>query len=209
MALPIGTTLWRVHNRSYKAHEFRPVSADPTKNTSKYFGDGGRFDSTADDPYPFLYAGYTPTAALAETFLRQLPFTDTGWRRIPRPKLDGKRLSMVATTQDVKLIRLISSLDLAAVCQDEWLVDVELPHYPQTRHWAHWLRRTFKDAQGLVWQSKRDRPNLSVIIFGDRCPDGIDAPMPARFSSIDLDSIDGAEFLNEVLAPYRVTVRKP
>jgi hypothetical protein len=196
-----GTRLWRVHQQRFPADDFNPNGAD------EHFG-GGRFDSTPSDPYPFLYAASTDTTALAEVFLRGLPFDDRGARILPRKLLAGRRLSRVELIGEVTLLTLLSTLDLAAVGQDEWLVQAEAAAYGQTRHWAHWLRRQAPWAQGFIWQSKRNLPERAVVLFGDRCPPGLLQAVPDPPPE-DLDSVDGALLLRRLLAPYGVTVRLP
>ena len=54
-----GTPLWRVHPRARRAWEFSTRLADP-------LWDGARFDATAADKYPYIYAGLSAVTALAE-----------------------------------------------------------------------------------------------------------------------------------------------
>jgi hypothetical protein len=199
--LPAGTRLWRVHQRRYPSDAFNPQGAN------EHFG-GGSFDSTRSDPYPFLYAAFTGTTAVAEVLLRGLPFDDRGARILPRKMLAGRRLSVVELTGDVTLVALLSALDLAAVGQDEWLVQAEAAAYGQTRHWAHWLRHQATWAQGFIWPSKRNLPEHAVVLFGDRCPPGLLQATPDPLPE-DLDTLKGALLLRRLLAPYGVTVRLP
>jgi RES domain len=200
MTVPVGTELWRVHSRARHPGAFNPVPAD------RHFG-GGRFDGTYDDPYGYLYAGFDESTAIAESFLRSLPFDQRGFRTLPRRVLAERRVSSVCTTSRLTLLALTKTADLAAVCQDEWLVQAEAQDYAFTRRWAHWLRAQAPWAQGLVWSSKRELGEPSVVLFADRCPDDVLAVCGAP--GFDLDDAAGAKWLKEVLAPYRVTVRPP
>jgi hypothetical protein len=196
-----GTILWRVHGSIWPADQFNPKSADSVWA-------GGRFDSAATDPYPFLYAGFSQETALCETLLRDMPF-ENGSRQLKLDDVRGRVLSRLTITAPLMLLSLVSTAHLARICQhDNWLVYAEGLDYNGTRDWASWLRKQVADAQGLIWCSRRNVPERSVILFGDRCPDGAvltDSSVP----SIRLDDGRGAEFLNLCLAPYAVTISGP
>jgi hypothetical protein len=198
--IPAGTLLHRVHQRRRVATTFNPLVADAV------FG-GGRFDPTADDDYPYLYAAFSERTALAEALLRSVPFNEQGTRILPRTAVRDRQLSSIQLTTEVQLLALTTSTELAAVSQDEWLVHAEPHDYPQTRRWARWLRSQAPWAQGLVWTSKRDLGERAVVLFGDRCqPGGL---RPGATPPVDLDDSYGRKWLNEMLAGYRVTIRPP
>jgi hypothetical protein len=198
--LPEGSQLWRVQDQRRGAAEFKRVPAD------KHFG-GGRFDATDDDPYPYLYAAVTATTALAETLVRSLPFGRGRQRILPRKAVAGRRLCLLEVTAELRLVSLLTHADLSAVKQDEWLVQSDPRDYAFTRRWAHWLRSQAPWAQGLIWSSRRDLGEQSVVLFGDRCPDqALRAVSP---DCQDLDDLAGAASLNALLAPYRVQIRPP
>jgi hypothetical protein len=198
--LPAGTQLHRVHLRKLAAAEFSPLVADTL------FG-GGRFDPVPGDEYPYLYAGVSVRTALAEVLLRDLPFNDQGGRILPRAAVQSRQLSSVELGADLTLLTLTSSVELAAVCQDEWLIHAGPPDYPQTRCWARWLRQKAPWAHGLLWPSKRDLGGKAVLLFGDRCGPGDLRPGPTP--PVDLDDQAGARWLNDTLAGYRTVVRPP
>ncbi|MEW1547572.1 RES family NAD+ phosphorylase [Streptomyces tsukubensis] len=200
--LPAGTELWRCHSAARPAETFNPIAAD------SHFG-GARFDGTVYDPYPFLYAGTEPATALAEVLLRSVDFDERSGRRlVPRAWIAGRALSVLRTRVELRLIRLVSEEDLAAVCQDSWLLEAEGASYAQTRRWASALRDRAPEAQGLLWQSRRHRPRNAVILFGDRCgPDAVKSD-PAR-GVADLGSATGITRTNRLLAPLRAAVAPP
>lgn len=198
--LPAGACLWRVHSKCHGATEFKSSLAD------RHFG-GGRFDATADDQYDFLYAALTETTALAETLVRSLPFTEQRERILPRREVRERRLCELRTRDDLKLISLLTQPDLAAVRQDEWLVRAEPGEYAFTRRWAHWMRQQADWAQGLIWSSRRDLGECSIVLFRDRCPD--DLLRIGDQGCQDLGDSAGAAMLNRLLAPYRVRVYPP
>jgi hypothetical protein len=200
LALSAGTVLWRVHRRTRPATAFNPNISDGV------FG-GGRFDSTAEDPFPFLYVAMRPETALLETLVRSIPFDARGVRYIRRAALTELCVSALETTVDLTFISLLSSADLAASCQDEWLISAEPRDYPQTRRWGHWLRGRAPWSQGLVWPSRRDVGQRTAVLFGDRVPP--EALGPVAASRTDLDGIDGAKWLNHTLSPFRIQVKPP
>jgi hypothetical protein len=198
--LGAGTRLWRVHKKSRNGADFKSVASDA------HFG-GGRFDSTASDPYPFLYAAPEQETALLETLVRSIPFSDKGQRLIRRAAIADYRISAFSSAQDLTMLSLLTTPDLAAACQDEWLVHASPPEYPQTRRWAEWLRFQAPWAQGFAWPSRRDLGRQTIVLFGDRCPGGALHFEPG--SSVDLDDVDGAKWINTHLAPYRISVKPP
>jgi RES domain len=190
-----GTTLWRLHSRHRAPDSFN------TSVNDAHLG-GGRFSSTEAGRFPYLYVSFAADTALAERLLRDLPF-DGGKRLIPRAAVIGRRVSMMELSAPVRLLSLVTAVDLARVCQDEWLVHTGPRDYGLTRRWAHWLRETHPWAQGLLWQSKRDLPRLTAMLFGDRCPGAV-RPLPAQHH--DLDDQAGTRWLNERLAQYGASV---
>jgi hypothetical protein len=189
-----------VHCKYRSGAEFKTLTSDP------HFG-GNRFDGTPDDPYPFLYAAPEEQTALLETLVRGIPFNDSGERLIRRAAIAGQRITAVESRQDLVLISLLNTADLAAACQDEWLTQTSPAEYPQTRRWGQWLRSQAPWAQGLIWLSVRNIGSQTVILFGDRCPAGAINVVPG--TAVDLDSASGATWLNEQLSSYRISVRPP
>lgn len=203
-----GTCLWRVHGRKYGARAFKDQPSDPLFS-------GGRFDATEADSYPFCYVALDQTTAVAETLLRDLPWDERGTRRLSRAAVERRQISGLTLTCDLELVSLISGPDLAAVAQDEWLVNAKGPEYAQTRGWAHWLRRQSSWAHGFIWSSLRDRGGLAAVLFGDRCAaafgDKYERTLLHEIPelAVDLDDVTGAEWLNRRLEPYRTAVAYP
>ena len=200
VVLAAGIRLWRVHSRRRAGAAFNHVQSDP------HFG-GSRFDSTPADPYPFLYAAPGAQTALLETLVRGIPFNDSGQRQIRRADIASYRITAIEPAQNLTLISLQTTADLAAACQDEWLIQTSPSEYPQTRRWAQWLRSQAPWAQGLAWSSVRNLGRPSVVLFGDRIPPSALRVVPG--TAVDLDSATGASWLNQQLAPYRISVRPP
>ncbi|MEU6367277.1 RES family NAD+ phosphorylase [Streptomyces sp. NPDC046931] len=199
--LPADTLIWRCHRHRYGAAEFNP-------RTAHEFFKGSRFDSTEKDPYPFLYAALDPVTALAEVLLRSVEFGDrSAIRQIPWAQASAYALSAVRTAEDLVLVDLTSAEALAAVWQDDWLVDCRPDDYPQTRYWVRLIREHSKRAQGLRWTSKRCRPRPALQFFGDRCAG---QPLTTRSeSSLRLDSDTDVQEVNRMLGPLRAVISTP
>ncbi|MFF8381435.1 RES family NAD+ phosphorylase [Streptomyces sp. NPDC015661] len=197
VTLARGTVLYRVHAAHRDAAAFNP-------RPSHCLYGGGRFDGTACDPYAYLYVGLSAEAAICETLLRSLPFDPDGKPRLlPRVSVARRKLSPLRLATDVDVVPLVSARDLAAVHQDSWLVHTEARDYAYTRDWAHWIRRhTGPWAQGLIWSSKREPADRTVVLFGDRCPPGAVRSEPEK--AVDFGTADGEEWLDSVLQPYHV-----
>lgn len=196
VTLPAGTPLYRVHSARRAAGSFNPLP-------SHCLYGGGRFDSTSCDPYGYLYAGLTPSAAVSETVLHSLPFDPAGGARlVPRVAVTGRRLSALRLTESVDVVALVTGPDLAAVHQDSWLVQAEARDYPYTRDWAHWIRRHSDPwAQGFLWSSKREPGERALVLFADRCPATL--LDPTGEDPVDFATHEGRGVLDELLLPYR------
>lgn len=204
-----GSCLWRVHlHPAYTAWSFKSKLAD-------VLYDGARFDATEADPYPFLYAGLTEETALAETLLRDVPPDDRGYRSVPRTAVSDRRIAALVLVSDLQLVSLISATDLAAIGQDYWLVTAPGHDYPQTRDWAHWLRRQAPWAHGLVWNSLRDPGGHAMVLFGDRLARDFDADYEQALLreipelAVCLGDDAGTAWTNERLRQYRAVVPPP
>lgn len=199
LKMPVGTGLWRVHQSSVEPAEFSGTVAE-----SPWVG--GRFDGTPADPFPYLYAGYTAQTALCETLLRGLEFMHGG-RHLMRTNVKGRVLSGLFTTCELTLLSMVTSADLASLCQpDGWLVQAEGLDYAGTRDWAAWLRHRVGEAQGLMWCSRWNMPKRAMILFGDRCPPEC---LISHAKPVPLDDQHGARLINHLLARYKVTISPP
>lgn len=203
-----GTCLWRIHDRARPAGTFKSMPSDPRF-------DGARFDSTDLDPYPFLYAAQSEITAVAEVLLRDLHPDERGTRVLPRRAVADRTLSGLTLTRNLDLVSLIGGQDLAAVAQDAWLVTASGYQYAQTRAWAQWLRGQAPWAHGFIWSSLRDRGGMAIVLFGDRCAASFGASYEGSLLhevpeiAIDLDDKAGADWLNGILEPWRVTIDVP
>lgn len=203
--LPAGTHLWRVHSSRYAAGEFKPFLPHDRST--------GRFNSTPEDPYPYLYAAVDAETALAETLLRSLsPDPENGLRLVPWAWVRGKSLNGVRTGCALHLVSLCSGAALAAVCQDNDLLEGEgAERYARTRSWARELRAQVPEAMGMIWGSKRNPSRRALVLFGDRLADRAESPLTALpYRNIpDLGSPDGVKEANQLLEPLRSAIREP
>jgi RES domain-containing protein len=200
--LPAGTTFSRVHDTAYAGTSFNPVASQTL------FG-GGRFDSTGEDVYTYLYAADTDDAALAEALLRDIDPDDRGARFLAKRYWKDRELSRFRLTEPVEVITLRTGKELGAIGQDDWLTACGPDDYPQTRAWAHWLRAEVTTAQGIVWKSKRESADDALVLFGDRCPAALLAPAPGPLASgpCIFNTPAGFGWLRGALAGYRVGIR--
>ncbi|MFD8565387.1 RES family NAD+ phosphorylase [Streptomyces sp. NPDC057694] len=203
--LPAHTQLWRMHSSRFAAEQFKPFQAeDPAP---------GRFHGTREDPYPCLYAAVDAETALAETLLRSVPFDrETGMRLVPWRAVRNKALHVVRTRCELRLVSLCSGPALAAVLQDNSLLENEgREHYTNTRQWAREVRAQVPGAMGMIWGSKRNPSRRALVLFGDRLADVADGPLePLPYRSIaDLGSPDGIKEANQLLEPLRSAIKEP
>jgi hypothetical protein len=203
--LPAGTQLWRMHASRFAAEEFKPFLPGEREP--------GRFNGTAEDPFPCLYAALDAETALAETLLRSLPIDrETGMRSVLWASVRGRSLNVVRTRCDLKLVSLCSGPALAAVCQDNTLLENEgSEHYAGTRRWARELRSQVPEATGMMWGSKRNPSRRALVLFGDRLADVVGGPLePLPYRSIaDLGSAGGIKEANQLLGPLRSVIMDP
>ncbi|MEO3788432.1 RES family NAD+ phosphorylase [Actinocorallia sp. B10E7] len=199
--LPAGTVLWRFHESRFAAESFAPPREDP-------FFTGYRFDGTRLYPYPYYYAADRADTALAEVLLRQRRF-DPGRteRLIGHHEVAGRRLSAVETTADLRLANLVSALDLSRLGQDEWLLEASGAEQIQTRVWAGQLWEAEERVQGMLWMSRRNRPERALLLFGDRCGEDFLKPLPDE--TLDFDSARGVERANDLLEGFAAAIVPP
>ena len=195
--LSSGTSLWRVHRSGRPADEFQQP------RLVAGFG-GNRFDGVGRDGYPYLYCSPDSGTAIAEHFVRDLEFSVTATRVLPRKALQARTASVVRTTTDLELLSLVTGPDLAAVGQDGWLTSARGPEFDLTRRWARWLRDRAGWAQGFVWQSSVDLPKPTMVLFGDACHGRDVEPDFDMVERLDEPANDG--WLRHHLRPHGVVL---
>ncbi|WP_407840168.1 RES family NAD+ phosphorylase [Streptomyces sp. DSM 116496] len=200
--IPAGTELWRVHKAKYRPTQFNPTLAD-------IHFEGGRFEGTVLDPYHSLYLADSALTAVAESVLRSVPWTGEK-RVIPYALVQGRSLRVLRTTCDLTVVSLVGEADLAAVRRNAELLDDER-NYAKARRWASEIRAQAPDATGLVWQSRRNRPENAVVLFHDRFDDrhGRALEVLPERGVEDLGSPAGLKEVNRLLDPLWAEVSEP
>lgn len=198
--LPAGTPLIRIHQSTYDSTEFFiPDFSDPDRV-------GGRFDSTADDPYGFLYAASDDITAVAEVLLRDLPAYGDGSRPVQRSQLLNRSISCIEPQSDLMLVSLQSGPDLGAVGQDTWLTTAPAQDYPTTQSWSTAIRQWAPQADGIIWHSRFNPPGKSYIFYSDRCDPQVFLPSSKHSlgmnSTSPIDSGPGMIHISNVLSKY-------
>jgi hypothetical protein len=189
-----GTRLYRVHKRYREAVSFNTSQAWANKRD-------GRFDSDAEDYYPYYYAALSERGALYESIIIEGGLASDA--KVPRSSLKDRVLSVVELTADITLLSLQTEEDLAFFDQDEWLVRTLSSEYHLTRARARLLRSMHPWAQGLIWYSRKDPDERSVILFGDRCD--VEALRKTSSPSISLDALQTEAWLRKLLNPHQLT----
>lgn len=200
-SLPAGTILHRVQYARYPLTEFKLVPSH------RYYG-GGRFDSTDDDHYGFMYAGTTVEVAIAESLLRDYPpDEETGIICVPLARLKGRVAGSVQLNANLEVVDLVDLDGLRSVAQSTWLTVSDPRDYAQTRHWGHWIRKLSPKSHGFIWRSRREPAGMSLVLFDSALPPtggGVLAPTPD--APVMLDREEGRVWLRKVLARYNATV---
>jgi hypothetical protein len=225
--LPAGSFLWKVVGgpgvdaaatgapggtaNGRAAATSRPVFRPPPTGPDPAGWQSGRFDPTPDCPYPHCYAALDDLTALCDGLLRDVG-SGAPLRYLPRRTLAGRSLVLLETSRPLCLVSLLDAADLAAACQDTWLVHAEEGDYSRTQRWAHWLYEGALGPDGagppagLVWPSKRQPTGRSVLLFGDRCADAV------AYSSLgerQLDDAEGLAWLGRRLSLLRTRLGPP
>lgn len=164
--LRTGTTLFRVHSQRFEPAAFNP--APPPAG----FG-GGRFSSPGGVP-ACLYAASTARTAVAESLLRRLPFDNAGMRALSAVALQGRCLSELVLTTDLKVVVLHGD-GLSRVGQDTWLVHSGAHGYPSTRAWGAAIRGWMPSVAGLEWRPRNDDDGLAFCLYEDRARGALSA----------------------------------
>lgn len=201
--LPSGTILYRVHKKTFPADSFNP------RPSHRYYG-GGRFDATADDVYPYMYAGQTVDVAVVETLMRDILYDNSGHYVLPKKTYEGRCISAVETTTDLKLVSMRTRPQLSSFAQSPWITNCSPRDYAQTGHWAHWVRSKSPKAAGFVWNSRQEPSLQAYVLFGDRflgkMMKQVGNPHIPTGDAADFDSSEGLDTLSAILSPYNVSV---
>lgn len=158
--LPAGTQLIRAHALGRRPDQFVPGLGNtrfaPLRLESGFV--------------PHLYLAESVEAAIYEGPLHDLDF-DQPDPQIEFSALSGWTLSVLATTQDLKLVDLCTPGLNRLRLHRRQLIDTSPTDYPHTRIWAQALHAAGA-RQGLTWTSRLDDRSRSFVIYGDPVREG-------------------------------------
>lgn len=148
------TPLWRIHDERRHPAWYGPAPGAPPM---------GRFDAPGAQ-FRVCYAGLTPAASFAETFLR-----NPGRRMLDRTLIQGRAISVLKPRRDLALVRLYGP----ALARLGATAEVTHgPAYDVAGQWslAVWSHPSRPD--GILYRSRHDDDELCVALF-DRDPDAL------------------------------------
>lgn len=189
--------LHRVHSDEYEGDQFNPG----VKGNARF----SPIRTAKGDPIPTIYAADTFDAALMESVFHDVPHAP-GFKQFDKRKLEGQEHSKVQVTQDLKLADLTSKPLRKLGPTRKQLIDTEKDQYPKTREWAQAIHEQHLDIQGLYWTSRQDDSARSVMLFGDRVPEGTlqqvgDSRSLLKDEQAYGEVLDVAEVIGVVIAP--------
>jgi hypothetical protein len=152
--LSANTPLVRIHDRDRDATDFnagpRPLA---------------RFRPIGKPVVPTLYAGLDDDVALAEGLFHDVPIRPGLLRQYPLVGLEGRMISEIVATRDLKLIALHGyGLQQLGVSHAE-LIETPAAAYEWTARWAAALHAACKDADGLAWMSRRFTGRRALMLW--------------------------------------------
>lgn len=116
---------------------------------------------------PTLYGANSLDGALAESIFHDVPVRGPK-KSIRRFRLKPLLVSTIASRRDLTLIQLHGhGLGRLGVRRSE-LIDSTAYHYSRTAAWAAALHGRMRDADGLVWVSRKVDTSFALMLFGDR-----------------------------------------
>lgn len=149
----------------YRIHSDGRLGEEPRSDAATSGFSGGRFDSRTGD-YSYLYAGETLAAAVAETILRDQPFSSTGRRVVERSRLVGRSYSKLEIAASTSVMDLRGNENLSKIGQDSWLTTCDSNMYSLTREWCDAIRSWFPALSGIIWRARFADPKTAIVLFG-------------------------------------------
>jgi len=171
--LGAGTRLVRVHDHDRDAIDFNAASRLLA-----------RFRPIGRPVVPTLYAGLDEDVALAEGLFHDVPIRPGLLRQYPLAGLEGRMISEIAPTRELRLIALHGyALQRLGVTHAE-LIETPAAAYEWTARWAAALHAANEDADGLLWMSRRFTGRRALMLWQQKGRVGrgdltiIDSPQP-------------------------------
>lgn len=164
-------------------------------------GQPTRFAFFGEPRVPVLYAAETPTAAVAESLLHDVPLqggylTWDSYAQVVMGRLEVTRDLGMASLRGLGLRRLgVSARDVT---------ETDASEYSRTVAWAETAHAA--GLAGLTWTSRMCNDAMAVVLFGDRAASSVTQdPTFGRYFS----GGEGLDWLIDVCAPLRVDVLPP
>ncbi|PSS59527.1 hypothetical protein C6558_37740 [Ensifer sp. NM-2] len=153
-----GTQFHRVHDQRFTSCSFNPGKGRPSRFAPLFLG---------SKPIPTQYLATDYECAVHETVFHDVPI-DEPVKTVGVDNIKPLSHSVVELKRDLPLVPLFAP-DLA-----KWglsradLIDTTAVHYAITAQWALAIHQSRRDAEGLIWTSKRCDPQQALLLFGDR-----------------------------------------
>lgn len=168
MTWPKGQVIHRIHLDRYGPAQFNPGLAGNARFSPIRNEEGG--------PIPTLYGGTSFECAAMETVFHDVPFT-ARLKTLDKARLAGQVHSRLEPRQDLLLVDLSATALRRLGLRRTQLIDTEKDRYPGTRAWAAAWHAALPEVQGLCWISRQDDRALALVLFGDRLPGDVLAPV--------------------------------
>jgi hypothetical protein len=169
---PGGQAIVRCHDSRFGATELNPGRGQ------------GRFHPFQDAhglDVPTLYGASHFDGSLSESVFHNVPVRGRG-RSIRRGALKPMLMSTIATRRSLTLIQLHGhGLSRLGVTRSE-LIESPPRFYARTAAWAAALHSRLREADGLIWVSRKFDTAFALVLFGDRVRRAdlfvVEAPLP-------------------------------
>lgn len=182
---PSGGEIIRCHDSSFGATEFNPGVGH-----SRFHP----FQDSRGVVVPTIYGSNTLDGSFSESIFHNVPLRGPG-KSIRRSALTPIQVSTIAARRNLTLVQLHGhGLNRLGVSRAE-LIDSTARQYARTASWAAVLHARKRDADGLVWVSRKHDTSLALVLFGDRVARGdlevVKSPLPL-FSGAGYDEVKRA-----------------
>ena len=154
-----GLEVFHIHSATVAPNAFNP-------NTSP---GRGRFHPFLARrlPVPTWYGNTTADGAIAEVIFQNAAF-DAAPRLVRRQLLQGRVLSRLTPTRDLRLADLTGHGLRRLGLKRSQLLDTDAEQYEATARWGQALYRSRRRPVGIVWVSRQFDRSSSLVLFGDR-----------------------------------------
>lgn len=191
--LPQGARVWRVHHRDWEANA---LNSTPQPHRES----GGRFDSISDPvDYSYTYVARSINGSIAETIGRELPDTSKP-QLVPKWRVKDRLLSQMLVSEDI-FVATLHGPTLNAIGAGAWLTTCDPYEYVITREWARAIINAPNQPTGIEYRGRLDTDEVSYMLTGIPGANDHRSLQPIG-TAIPLDSHEGMELVNEVLAPH-------